>query len=302
MKEHSYGASIITIISAVFLLAYLIFFSSPQEVKKVTAEDVIAQIAPNDRDKLSEADKCNYVEGSDVIEMGFDAVYDEPAYAMGGGILTIKKGGCYVVTGIGKQIIIDAGEENPVQLVLNNLSVTSIDGPAIYAPSCSKLIVTANEGSVNSLSDAAVYKVYKDLAKGCIHCRGSVTLNGHGELNIRSNKDAGIYCKDSVKIVSGVINVESLGQGIYGEDKVVMYDGSLSITSTNEGIVSTRSNDPNKGYIRLNGGTLEINCSDVAVRAVSEITVTDCDVNIVAAAQDYEVVSGMFIADDEGEY
>ena len=35
------------------------------------------------------------------------------------------------------QIIVDAGEENPVHLVLHNAAISSQDGPAIYAPSCS---------------------------------------------------------------------------------------------------------------------------------------------------------------------
>jgi len=299
MKEHSYGASIITIISAILLLVYLVFFSSPVEDYKVTAEDVITEIAPNDRDRLTEADKCTYVEDAEMIELGYDKVYDEPSYSMGAGILTIKKGGCYVLSGIAGQIIVNAGEENPVQIVLNDVSIASSDGPAIYAPSCSKLIITANEGSLNSLSDSAVYKVYKDLAKGCIHSRNNITLNGHGELYIQGNKEAGIFSKDAVKIVSGTIDITSLGQGIYGEDKVVVYDGEIRISSAKEGIVSTRTNDPTKGYVKLEGGSLEITSTDIAVRAVSEIDVTDCDVNVVAATEEYVVSGNSFLSNED---
>ena len=300
MREHSYGSSILTIISAILLLGYLICFSSPREEKQITAEDVITEIALDDRDKLTEADKCTYVEDAYMIELGYDEVYDEPEYSMGGGILTIKKGGCYVLSGIAGQIIVNAGEENPVQLVLNNAAITSVDGPAIYAPSCSKLIITVNEGSVNTVSDSAVYKVYKGLAKGCIHSRNNITINGNGELYIQANKEAAIFSKDAVKIVSGKIGITSLGQGIYGEDKVVIYGGDVSISSTQEGIVSTRSNDPNKGYVRLKGGELEINCTDIAVRAVSEIEVTDCDVNIVSATEEFVVASDS-VSEYEGD-
>lgn len=301
MKEHSYGASIITIISAILLLCYLIFFSSPKEDKKVSVEEIITEVVPEDRDKLTEADKCTYVEDAAIIDIGYDTVYDEPAYSMGGGILTIKKGGCYVLTGIAGQIIVDAGEETPVQIVLNNSSITSTDGPAIYAPSCSKLIITANEGSLNTVSDSAVYKVYRDLAKGCIYSKSNITINGKGELYIQGNKEAAVYSKDAVKIVSGTIGITSLGQGIYGEDKVVIYDGDININSTKEGIVSARTNDPNKGYVSLKDGTLEISCTDVAVRAVSGIDVIDCDVNILSAEENY-MVAGNSLAIYESEH
>lgn len=292
MREHSYGPPIITMISAIVLVVYLIMFSSPAEDKAKTAADIITEIAPDDKDKLTEADKTLYSEDAAIIELGYNVAYDEPSYSFGGGILTIRKGGCYVLTGLASQIIVDAGEENPVHLVLHNAAISSQDGPAIYAPSCSKLIITANEESLNTLSDAAVYKVYNGIAKGCIHSRSDITINGSGQLYIQSNKLAGIYSKDDVKIVSGDVEINSIGQGIYGEDKVIIYDGNVTITSALEGIVSTRTGDAEKGCIKLKGGTLNINTPDVAVRGVSEIAIGSCDVNIESASRDYLVSGG----------
>ena len=94
MRDHSIGKSILTIFSALALVCYLVFFSTTVEENTVTAEQIIEEIAPEDRDKLTTADKTTYVEDTKVIEMGYDMYYDEPEYSMGGGILTIKKGGC----------------------------------------------------------------------------------------------------------------------------------------------------------------------------------------------------------------
>ena len=55
------------------------------------------------------------------------------------------------------QIVVEAGEADKVQLVLNGVSITNSDGPAIEIRSADKVFLTLAEGSENMLSDGEAY-------------------------------------------------------------------------------------------------------------------------------------------------
>ncbi len=67
------------------------------------------------------------------------------------GDYTITQGGVFVFTGTlaDGQILVNAGEDDKVQIVLNGASVSNSDGPAIYAVEADKVFVTAADGTQN---------------------------------------------------------------------------------------------------------------------------------------------------------
>ena len=67
--------------------------------------------------------------------------------------LTITEEGVYILSGDYEgMIVIEAGEEDKVQLVLNNADLANENGPAIYVRSADKVFITAAEGTVNTIS------------------------------------------------------------------------------------------------------------------------------------------------------
>ena len=71
-----------------------------------------------------------------------------------GSTVTITGKGDYVLTGSHQgQVVIAAGEEDKVHLILQGAEIVSPEGPAIYAKSCDKLIVTLAAGTENVLAD-----------------------------------------------------------------------------------------------------------------------------------------------------
>ena len=76
-----------------------------------------------------------------------------------GGDLTITAAGVYILSGSyeNQMITVRAGEEDKVQIVLNNAQIMNADGPAILVGSADKVFLTAAEGSENSISDGAGY-------------------------------------------------------------------------------------------------------------------------------------------------
>ena len=74
------------------------------------------------------------------------------------GDLTITEAGVYLLSGhYDGMIVIEAGEEDKVQLVLENAELTNGEGPAIYVKSADKVFLTAAEGTVNTISDGEDY-------------------------------------------------------------------------------------------------------------------------------------------------
>ena len=61
--------------------------------------------------------------------------------------LTITEAGVYILSGVYKNamIVIDAGEEDKVQLVLDNAELSNENGPAVYVRSADKVFITAAE-------------------------------------------------------------------------------------------------------------------------------------------------------------
>lgn len=70
----------------------------------------------------------------------------------------ITAAGTYLLTGSRTEtLVIAAGENDKVQLVLDNADLQCADGPAIYIQSADKVLLTLAEGSVNTLSDGSSY-------------------------------------------------------------------------------------------------------------------------------------------------
>lgn len=64
-------------------------------------------------------------------------------------VVTIKAAGVYVLSGTltDGTIVVDAGDDDKVQLVLDGVSITAADYAAIYAKNADKVFVTLAEGA-----------------------------------------------------------------------------------------------------------------------------------------------------------
>ena len=74
-------------------------------------------------------------------------------------MVTIKAAGVYVLSGTltDGTIVVDAGDDDKVQLVLDGVSIMAADYAAIYAKNADKVFVTLAEGAGNSLTVSGDY-------------------------------------------------------------------------------------------------------------------------------------------------
>lgn len=195
------------------------------------------------------------------------------------GTLTITAAGTYVLSGTlnAGQVVINAGKEDTVRLVLNGASLSSSAGSAIDAEQSKKVIVTLAEGTSNTVSDAASYSNTGSSSDGpnaAIFSKDDLTINGTGKLTVSGNYKNGITSKDSLVITGGKISVTAVNDAIRGKDSVAVRDGTFTLNAGGDGIQSNNDSDTSKGWISLDGGTYDITATHDGVQAETVLQVS----------------------------
>lgn len=223
--------------------------------------------------------------------------------------VSITSAGTYVLSGILNNgiIVVEAGEDDIVRIVLNNADITNLSGSAIYAISADKVIITVADNTINNLSDSDSYvlKEGEDEPDSVIFCETDLTINGNGTLNVTSNYKNGITTKDDLVVTGGAINITAVNDAIKGKDSIAINNGIFTLlTSSGDCLQASNSDDTRKGWIsidggafnitsavdglqaesllQINAGALKINCTEDALHSNTNILVTGGNITINA--------------------
>ena len=149
---------------------------------------------------------------------------------LAGQSVTIDRAGVFVLSGSieNGQVLVEAGEEDKVQLVLDGVSIHAETGAAIEVETADKVFITLAQGSENMLSAGAIDE---EGADGVIYSKADLTLNGLGSLTVTADTGKGIVCKDTLAITGGIYSIQSAEHGITGKDALNIADGSFTITT-----------------------------------------------------------------------
>ena len=211
-----------------------------------------------------------------------EAVYYEAADDT---TITLTEAGVYVFSGSAENytIIVEASDEDKVQIVLNSLSVTNDDTPVIYIKNADKTFVTTAEGTENTLTVSGSFTADGDTnTDAVIFSRDDLVLNGLGTLNI-SSTDNGISCKDDLKVTGGTINISCVSDALEANDSILVGGGTVNINSRKDGLHTENDEDDTVGYIVITGGTLNISASDDGIHATTYIQIDSGVLNISAS-------------------
>lgn len=207
---------------------------------------------------------------------------------VGDGYIKIENGGDYVLSGDYSGQIIVESEEN-VHLILSGITIYNAMAP-IYVKSAKNVCITLVTGTVNTISDNSEY-TYEDGENepaAAVYSKADLTINGDGELIVNANYDKGIHSKDDLKIISGKITVNSVGDAIKGKDCLLIKDGEITITTGVDGLKSNNDSNEEKGYVIIEGGKINISAGDDAVHAESWLIVYGGEINITECCEGLE--------------
>lgn len=197
--------------------------------------------------------------------------------------ITIDTAGKYVLTGKadGASVIIDASDEDNVELVLDGLVITNKDKPCIYVRNADKVSVTLSGD--NSLSVTGEFGSDGDTnTDAVIFSKDDIVFDGDGSLVLDSS-DNGIACKDTLEVAGGDIRIGCKGSGLESKDEIVFSDGSINITACNDGLHAEDDDDDSKGSVIIEGGILNINADDDAIHATTTASINGGQISLTGA-------------------
>jgi len=163
----------------------------------------------------------------------------------------------YVVSGSTSDGMLKLYSERRFNLLLNGVTLSNLDGPAINIQSGKKVSVNLSAGTTSTLTDGTSYTDpgNDEDQDAALFSEGQLVFTGSGSLVINGNgtgKD-GIRSDDYIRIEEGTINVLSASNdGIHGKDGFFMNGGTISILSSGDGV------DAGGGSLEISGGTLSI--------------------------------------------
>lgn len=197
-----------------------------------------------------------------------------------GNTIKIITAGTYYITGTisDGNILVEAKETDEVQLVLDNSSITSKTTAPINGVKAAKLTITMAKNSINTITDSDNYTSLTDTENqepdAAIFTKTDLVINGNGKLVVNSNYLDGIVSKDTLKIVNTNIEINSKDDGIRGKDYVVINNSNISVTSGGDGIKSTNDTDTTLGYVKIEGGTINVNSEADGIQAQTILNIS----------------------------
>lgn len=234
---------------------------------------------------LSFKNKDFYIDYSteDTVKIDLFAPKEADGVKVSGSTVTITEAGTYVLSGTltDGQVIIDAGDEDDVRLVLENASITCTTTAPIYAKNADKVIISLPENTESTVTDTVTGTDGDDALTAAIFAKCDLSVNGTGTLNVNANANDGITSEDKLKITGGVLNITSADDGLVGKDAVLIKDGTVHITASGNGIKSTKS-EADKGYVYIGGGTVNITAEQDGIQAETSVLISAGEVNVTA--------------------
>lgn len=234
---------------------------------------------------LSFKNKDFYIDYSteDTVKIDLSAPKEADGVKVSGSTVTITEAGTYVLSGTltDGQVIIDAGDEDDVRLVLENASITCATTAPIYAKNADKVIISLPENTESTVTDTVTGTDGNDALTAAIFAKCDLSVNGTGTLNVNANANDGITSEDKLKITGGVLNITSADDGLVGKDAVLIKNGTVHITASGNGIKSTKS-EADKGYVYIGGGTMNITAEQDGIQAETSVLISAGEVNVTA--------------------
>ena len=279
--------------------------NSTTEVSRSVQESIDIESAESTDEKSDQEDSQDMPNESDEeveYASGINSLYLSDYEA--NSVVTINAPGEYALSGTltNGQVVVNVGDEEEVQLALNNVEITNDSGSAILVQNAEKVVITLVEGTVNTITDSANYTDLDEDGEpdAAIFAHDDLTINGSGSLTVYANYSDGIESRDDLKITGGKISVSAVDIGLFGNNSFEMEAAAVVITAGGDTIHSD-------GDILIESGTLTLNSGDDGMHADGTLTINDGTIVIQNSCEGLEATNVLInggniniIASDDG--
>ena len=263
------------------------------EEMQAAIDEAMSDAAIDITDMFTKRDLAGNYDESEAVKItlsGKTAACNSSNVQIEDGVVTIKAAGVYVLSGTltDGTIVVDARDDDKVQLVLDGVSIMAADYAAIYAKNADKVFVTLAEGAGNSLTVSGDYVQTDDNnVDAVIFAKCDLTLNGTGSLTVKDNTGHGIVSKDDLVVTGGTYTIYSQDHCLNGKDSVRIADGTFNLSCDEDGI-HAGNDDQQDGYVYIEGGDINISVGDDAIHAEGLLIITGGDIDVSKSCEGVE--------------
>ena len=214
---------------------------------------------------------------------------------------SITTGGTYTFSGAIDPINISATKDDDIEIILDNVNITSSTQPPIYINEAKDVTITLAENSNNIITDnRTTTEGTEDFPNAAIYSMSDLKITGetNSSLTVFGNLNDGITSKDDLDITEANITVSSKDDGIIGKDSVEIIKSTISVTSGGDAFKITNYETEGKGFANFETSDITISAGDDAVHAVTSIHFISGTMDIVKS---YEGLESELITIDGGK-
>ena len=252
-----------------------------------TAPPVETDFSKTDAEMFTQRDyKTDYDESKAVTVAlnGNTASASSDSVKISGSKVTITEEATYVITGqlTDGMLIVDAPDTAKLQLVFNEVSVTSSTSAALYILEADKVFITLADGTSNTLANGGTFTAIDDNnIDATLFSKQDITLNGKGSLTVTSPAGHGIVGKDDLVITGGTYVVNSASHGLDANDSVRIANANLTIDAGKDAIHAENTEDASLGFIYMASGTIKAEAEGDGMAAGAYMQIADGTIDLL---------------------
>ncbi len=234
------------------------------------------------------------VDETKVTTDSFSLQTDDGELVQNGSVYTITAAGEYTLTGAltDGQIVVDAGDEDEVKLLLSDAAIACSFGAPILVTNAAEITVKAEKNTYNTVTDLRTGGAENVEDDAAIYAVCDLKLSGSGTLIIETAFDNGVKSRDDLTVKNLTLKVTASGNALKGNDSVEIKSGSLILISTASDGVKTEKSDVSskgkqRGTVTVSGGQVDIYAACDGISAAYNVEISEeesCTVNIYTAS------------------
>ncbi len=233
--------------------------------------------SPSSADEIKDSLSSTLTEGT-AIQLGETITIDGEGATASDQTVRITQAGTYLISGTLEdgQIQVEVGNQEEVNLVLNETQISSTTGAPILITQSAKTTITLMEGTQNVISHQMVMNDGEEVSKeekAAIFSQDDLMITGTGSLTVDAKTYNGIVSQDDLVIEDGNFVIESANHGLKGKDSVVIEEGTFKMTTKGDAIQSDQEADEEKGFITIRGGDFDLVAEQDGIQAQTKLVI-----------------------------
>ncbi|HOP10959.1 MAG TPA: carbohydrate-binding domain-containing protein [Oscillospiraceae bacterium] len=270
--------------------------SETASVADVSEEIKAAVSSVENKVKSEDTTVAEPSDGNEIVLNGSSISASGSNVSVSGSTATITGAGTYTISGTldDGQIIVNAGTDDLVTLILNGVDISCSYSSGIYGEQSDKIIITLAAGTQNTISDGSSYTLEADTDEpnAALFSKDDLTLNGTGTLTVNGNYLNGILSKDDLVIAGGTYVITAVNDALRGRDSITITDGTFTINAGADGLQANNDEDAEKGYINISGGDFDITSGNDGIQAYTTLLISGGTFDITTGGGSSNASSG----------